>query len=356
MRATARPQRQNTSRLGRRASWFASLALAASVTAACSSMPGAAPAAKTAAAPPGKLKVQLNFIRNVEHAGLLFAEKEGFYKDENIELEIVTGGTGIDPIQVVAASGADIGVSTSSSIINARSQSVPVKAFAAQFQKAPTSLTCRADSGVTQPAQIKGKKVGIKPTARPLFNILLTKLGLTADDMELIPNGQTDITPLADKRIDCLFTTFAVNEPVSLRMQGIDVNVFLNHDNGLPDQANTYFTNDKTLSEKADLLARWTRATRKGWEKAMVDPSVTAKAVLSSGYAENLNEAQQTEQGRLMFELMKSQLTTDKGLLWLNPEIWDTSAKNAHEQGVAGRLVPSSEVITTTILEASVKK
>ena len=73
---------------------------------------------------------------------------------------------------------------------------------------------------------------------------------------------------LADKRIDCLFTTFAVNEPVALRMQGIEVNVFLNHDNGLPDQANTYFTNDKTLTEKADLLARWTRATPTSWRRA----------------------------------------------------------------------------------------
>jgi NitT/TauT family transport system substrate-binding protein len=342
------------SRMGRRASQIAVLALAVSVTAACSSMPGLAPAA-TGGAAPGKLTVQLNFIRNIEHAGLLFAEKEGFYKAENLELEIITGGNGIDPIQVVAAGGADIGVSTSSSIINARSQSVPVKAFAAQFQKAPTSLTCRADSGVTQPAQIKGKKVGIKPTGRPLFNILLTKLNLTADDMEIVPNGQTDITPLADKRIDCLFTTFAVNEPVALRMQGIEVNVFLNHDNGLPDQANTYFSNEKTVTEKADLLARWTRATRKGWEKAMADPSATAKAVLSSGLAENLNEAQQTEQGRLMFELMKSQLTTDKGLLWLDPVVWDTSAKNAYEQGVAGRLVPSSEIITTDILDKSKK-
>lgn len=342
---------RSMSRMGRRASQIAALAIAASIATACSAMPSIAPAA----APVGKLKVQLNFIRNVEHAGLLFAEKEGYYKAENLELEIVTGGTGIDPIQVVAAGGADIGVSTSSSIINARSQSVPVKAFAAQFQKAPTSLTCRADSGVTQPSGIKGKKVGIKPTGRPLFNILLTKLNLTADDLELIPNGQTDITPLADKRIDCLFTTFAVNEPVALRMQGVEVNVFLNHDNGLPDQANTYFSNEKTVTEKADLLARWTRATRKGWEKAMVDPSATAKAVLSSGLAENLNEAQQTEQGRLMFELMKSQLTTDKGLLWLDPTVWDTSAKNAYEQGVAGRLVPSSEIITTDILEKSKK-
>ena len=62
--------------------------------------------------------MQLNFIRNVEHAGILFAEKEGFYKAENLEVEVIAGGTGIDPLQVVAAGGADIGVTAASSIIS----------------------------------------------------------------------------------------------------------------------------------------------------------------------------------------------------------------------------------------------
>jgi len=30
---------------------------------------------------------------------------------------------------------------------------------------------------------------------------------------------------------------------------------------------------------------------------------------------------------------MKSPLTTDKGLLWLDPTIWDSSAKNVYEAG-----------------------
>jgi NitT/TauT family transport system substrate-binding protein len=335
---------------------FAALMLLVVLAAACSGLPGVSGTARPgASAPPGKLKVQLNFIRNVEHAGILFAEKEGYYKEENLEVEIVAGGTGIDPVQVVAAGGADIGVSSSSSLINARSQSVPVKAFAAQFQKSPVATTCRADSGVKQLSDIRGKKIGVKPTARPLFNIILTKIGLTADDVEIVPNSQTDITPLADKRIDCLFTTFAVNEPVSLRQQGVDVLVMLNHDNGLPEQTNAYFASDKTLTEKADLLVRWTRATQKGWQKALADPSATAKAVLTSGLVDNLNETQQTEQARLQTDLMKSSATTDKGLLWLDSAVWEVNAKNVFEQGVAGRLVTPNEVMTTELLDKARK-
>lgn len=331
---------------------LSTLALAGLVSAACSSLsaPGAGPASA-----PGKIKVQLNFIRNVEHAGILFAEKEGFYKAENLEVEVIAGGTGIDPLQVVAAGSADIGVGSSSGVINARSQSVPVKAFAAQFQKSPVATTCRADSGVKQLADIKGKKIGVKPTARPLFNIVLANTHLTPDDVEIIPNGQTDITPLADKRIDCLFTTFAVNEPVALRQQGVDVLVLLNHDNGLPEQTNAYYASDNTLKEKQDLLIRWTRATRKGWEKALADPAATARAVLTSGFVENLNETQQTEQARLQTDLMNSDLTKDKGLLWLDAKVWDTNAKNVFDQGVAGRLVPASEVMTTEILDKAGK-
>jgi NitT/TauT family transport system substrate-binding protein len=325
--------------------------LACSTPAPSPSAPAPTTAPKPQSSPPGKIKVQLNFIRNVEHAGIMFAEREGFYKAENLDVEVTAGGTGIDPMQIVAGGAADIGVTSASSVINARSQGVPVKGFAAQFQKSPVATTCRGDAGVQQLADIKGKKIGIKPTARPLFNIVLARIGLTSENVDIIPNSQTDITPLADHRIDCLFTTFAVNEPVALRLQGVDVIVLLNHDNGLPEQTNAYFTNEKTLAEKSDLLVRWLRATRKGWDKALADPATTARTVVQSGLVENLNEQQQTEQARLQGELMRSPLTTEKGLLWLDRAVWDVNAKNVFEQGVAGRLVPPTEVLAMDILE-----
>jgi NitT/TauT family transport system substrate-binding protein len=318
-----------------------------------------APAAPTAVKPTTpvveKLKLQLNFIRNVEHAGILFAEQKGFFSSENLSVEVIPGGSGIDPIQVVAGGSTDIGISAASSLINARSQNIPVKAFASQFQKSPIALTCRTDSGIKTVAQVRGKKVGVKPTARPMFEMLLKQAGLSTDDVQIMPNSQTDVVPIATGRIDCLFTTFAVNEPVSIKQQGVDVVVMLIHDNGLPEQSNVYFTSDKILAEKPDVLARWLRAVRKGWQEALNDPAVTAKSAIDSGLVEGLDITQQTEQARLQGPLMTSGLAADKGLLWLDADAWAITAKNTFEQGAAAKVVDFGDVASADILTRAAK-
>jgi len=105
---------------------LAALVLLAMLAAACSMVPGAGGAAKPrrvlGAARQAEGSAQLHPQRRARRAPL--REQEGYYKEENLEVEIVAGGSGIDPIQVVAAGGADIGVSASSNLINARSQSV----------------------------------------------------------------------------------------------------------------------------------------------------------------------------------------------------------------------------------------
>ena len=95
------------------------------------------------------LKVQLNFVENAEHYGIAYADKTGFYKAQNLNVEVIPGGQGIDGLQMVAAGAADIAVSSPSTVMTALSQGIPVIAFAAEFDKTPSAMICRKDKGVS---------------------------------------------------------------------------------------------------------------------------------------------------------------------------------------------------------------
>ena len=41
-------------------------------------------------------------------------------------------------------------------------------------------MTCRKDSGVTKPADLKGKTIGVKTNAEPYFRLFLAKNGIAA--------------------------------------------------------------------------------------------------------------------------------------------------------------------------------
>jgi NitT/TauT family transport system substrate-binding protein len=297
------------------------------------------------------VKVQLNFIKNVEHAGMTYALDQGYYREQGLDVELLAGGTAVDPIQVVAGGSAAIGVTSASQLINARSQGVPIRAFAAQFQKSPLALTCRQASGVTTLADVRGKRIGVKQAGRPLFELFMRLNGIGLDEVQTQPNSATDVTPLIDGRIDCLFTTFAVNEPVSVERAGVPVVLFLIHDHGLPDQSNAYFATEETLTQRADMLVRWLRATLRGWQWVLANPEAAAQFVVDKKFAEGLNLEQQTEQARQQVPLMQSGLTEQRGLLWLDAASWRQTADNVLAAGTASRLVAPEEMLDLSVLE-----
>lgn len=302
-----------------------------------------------------KLRVVLGYIPNVEMYGLEYALHEGYYKAEGLDVTLIPAGQGVDQVQMVSAGIAQIGIDNPEPLIAAAAQGEQFKVFAGQFQTQPIAMTCRKDSGVTTPADLKGKTIGVKVNAQPYFRLFLAKNGLTPADVKTTTIGPNDISVLIAGRIACEITTFAFNEPRLIEAAGVPVTVLPLGQYGLNAQADSYFVTEKFFNKPGNqaVLVKFLRATAKGWTGFYQNPDAAAKYVIDHNFVDGLDLSQQTFQAEQQVKYMSSPLTKEKGILWLDPAIWEQTASNVQASGVTKSVVPTAPMLTTSILEQS---
>jgi NitT/TauT family transport system substrate-binding protein len=300
-----------------------------------------------------KLSVVLGYIPNVEMYGLEYALHEGLYKAEGLDVTLVPAGQGVNQVQMVAAGVVQIGIDNPEGILAAAAKKESFKVFAGQFQSQPIAMTCRKDSGVTKPADLKGKTIGVKVNAEPYFKLFLAKNGLQPSDVTTTSIGPNDISVLIAGRIACEITTFAFNEPRLIEGAGVPVTVLPLGDYGLNAQADSYFVKSSFFDkpENQAILVKFLKATGEGWVSFYKDPKAAAKYVIDHNFVDGLDIDQQTFQAEQQVKYMRSPLTAEKGILWLDPAIWAQTAENVKASGVTPNVVPTEGMLTMSILE-----
>jgi NitT/TauT family transport system substrate-binding protein len=111
-------------------------------------------------------RVRVANFTNVVVAPLFYAMDKGYFKEVDIEIEIVKVATGAASVSAVASAQADVGWAAATVPIFARSNGVPVKIFMTADQEGPpdhygTHITASAKSGINTFADVKGKTVMI---------------------------------------------------------------------------------------------------------------------------------------------------------------------------------------------------
>lgn len=241
----------------------------AAVTAVC--LAAAAPAY---AADP--LVLQLKWLPDAQFAGYFVAEAKGFYRKAGLEVTIKPGGPDINPSQVLASGGADVAVDWLASALAARDRGVPVVNIAQIFQHSGLQLTCRRDSGVRRPADLKGKTLGVWFAGNEYpFLAWMAKLGLsTGGDKPDVTVLRQDagVLPLLDRRAACI-STMSYNEywqVIDAGMKPSQLIVFRYDNEGVATLEDGLYVLPATLADPAmfDRLARFVRASVAGWRFA----------------------------------------------------------------------------------------
>jgi len=301
-----------------------------------------------------KLRVVLGYIPDVEMYGPEYALKEGYYKAEGLNVTLIPAGQGVDQVQMVSAGIAQIGIANPEQILAGIGQGEEFKVFAGQFQTQPLAMTCRKDSGVTKPADLVGKTVGVKVNAQPYYKLFLSKNNVPFDKVKTTTIGPNDVSLLIAGRIACEITTFAFNEPLIVQQAGVPTTILPLGDYGLNSQVDSFFVK-KSFFDKAgnqDVLVKFLRATAKGWVSFYKDPKAAANWIIDSHLVDGLDRTQQIFQAEQQVKFMESPLTKEKGILWLDPAIWKETAENLKAADVTKTVIPTDDgLLTTSILE-----
>jgi NitT/TauT family transport system substrate-binding protein len=228
------------------------------------------------------LTVGLGYIPSVQFAQFYLAEEAGYYDEAGLD---VTFQNKIDPelITLLAQGAVDIGMADGTSVIPAVSQGIPVVYGATIYARDPNVVFSLAESGIESAADLAGRSIGVPGrfgSSWVALQALLQAAGLSPEDVEIVtyPDfGQS--VAVAQGQVDAA-TGFVTNEPVQLRLQGLDVNVLSVYDVArLPGPG--LVVGRRTLEAKGEAVRAFAAATVRAMADIAADPQLGLDAAFT---------------------------------------------------------------------------
>lgn len=322
---------------------FLSVALAAALT-AC----GAGKATPPEEAELTDVTLRLPWIINAQFAGPFAALEQGFFEEEGLNVEIRPGGFDINSITLVASGEDTFGLHDMGSLLLARSEGIPVIAFATFFQKHPGGVMALADSGINSLEDFVGKTIGFQEGGPwMLTKAMLEKNGIDPDSMKQVSVG-FDLTPLYNGDID-LITVYATNEPLIAKEAGFETVVFLPYDYGIETSSEALFTTDEYAAAHPEVVCGMARAIRRGWQWAIENPEAAIDIIMERG-GEELNRNAEMAQFEAQLDHLLTPDSEEFGIGYMTEERWQTAEDVLRGQGALETDVDVKQVFDTRCL------
>ncbi|MCH2270942.1 MAG: ABC transporter substrate-binding protein [SAR324 cluster bacterium] len=279
-----------------------------------------------------KVTIQLKWVTQAQFAGYFVAQDKGYYQAEGLEVTIKPGGPDIAPPQVIAGGGADVIIDWMPAALASREKGVALVNIAQIFKKSGMMLTCRKDSGIKSPADFRGKTLGVWFYGNEYpFLSWMSQLGIPttggSDGVTVLKQG-FNVDPILQKQAECV-STMTYNEYWQIVDAGLspsELVVYKYEDQGVSTLEDGLYVMEKNLRKKAfvNKMARFLRASIKGWKYAADHPDEAADIVL-----ENDDTGAQTEkhQRRMMREINKLVGNQPQGIGYLLPADYRRTVK-----------------------------
>jgi NitT/TauT family transport system substrate-binding protein len=251
-----------------------------------------APLASASAA--DKIAMIMNWTADSAHLGFAVAQQNGYYADEDLEVELQEGRGSAVAAQLVATGQADLGYADAGATLNVASQGAPIRIISTIWKSGQFGIQYLTSSGIEAPQDLVGKKIAVAPgTAMvPLVPVFLKANGIAESDVEIVSAAQNAIIGLLTSgEIDAVAET-PENTVVPLAAEGHDAGNMYFYNNGVPLVSLSLIAREDKLQDNPELYQRFLRASLKGWQEAIKDPEAAVDALLETfPETENTKEA-----------------------------------------------------------------
>jgi putative hydroxymethylpyrimidine transport system substrate-binding protein len=228
------------------------------------------------------VSVALDWYPNANHAGLFLALERGYYADEGLAPEFYTPSDPTTVLQTVGAGRDAFGISYQTDVLLARAAAVPVVSVMALVQQPLQGIMVLADSGIERPGELAERTVGYPgiPSQEAFLATMLAADGLAMDDVELVNIGFDLVPALVSGRVAASLGAFWTHEPILAEQEGYPTAMLRVDDWGVPAYYELVLAaSEATVDGRPDLVARFLRATRRGYEDAIADPAAALAAL-----------------------------------------------------------------------------
>jgi len=285
-----------------------------------------------------------------EITNLLAEPDMGFFKEQGLALNYLPGAGGGDALRNLLSGQADVAFTDPGSFFAALDKGAELRAVYDIYPQNVFNVVTLSSSGITQPSDLKGKRIGVYSLSsgtRQNLQILLQHEGLTEDDVTIVVTGLLNFAPLIQGQVDA---TAATDTGLALaRRRGLgDVHVievakYLNYSSDL------FVVRESFYQRNKDTLRRFLAAYRRSAEWMISEPERAAQLAVRraiDGQDPELN----AEIIAIRNRASVSDLTHERGLGTLNLDTLQAAADAYFKLGLISRGITIRDVVAVDLL------
>jgi NitT/TauT family transport system substrate-binding protein len=295
-------------------------ALAVALSVACGIADAAAQTAQ-------KVSMRLDWVISGYHAPYFVGIKNGYYKDEGLEVIIEPGNGSANVAQAIGNGNGDFATVDGGVMMQLVAKGLPVKSVMGLYQRNPIGVIYNIKSGITKPKDIEGKTLVITNGDAPaaLLPAFMAATGVDNKKVNIVSTDPASKNAAVISGRGDAVVTFSFQAIPIIEAAGVSVKTFDYADYGVTVPGITLIARPDYLDKNPETVKKMARAIRKSFEWTIANPE---KAVDILG---EMNPGQKILMGTALpvlkgsFALLHSSKTAGQPIGVMAREDWVTA-------------------------------
>lgn len=285
-----------------------------------------------------------------EITNILVEPDKGFFRAKGIDVTYMPGAGGGDAVRNLLSGQGDIAFTDPGSLYAALDKGEKLRVIYDIYPQNIFNVVALKSSGISKPADLKGKKIGVYSlSSGTLTNLqlLLNQAGLSEKDVTIVATGLLNFAPLMQGQVDA--TAATDTGLLVARAKGVgDVNV-MEVRQSLNLSSDIFVVREETYQQKKDVLKRFLAAYRDSMQWMMAQPQEAAALAVKRAI-NGQNEAVNLEVIKLRIASSQSALTQKQGLGAIDGDMLQKGAEAWKKIGLIQNDLKIKDVVATDLL------
>jgi NitT/TauT family transport system substrate-binding protein len=298
-----------------------------------------------------RVSLRFNWTAKGEFTPFFVAREMGFFREQNLDVELLEGKSGTQAVQVVGAGSDDFGYVPSIQVAQGINQGIPVKTVGCFGKATGMCWGSWPDVPLHGPKALEGRKVSISsqstffqvwPAFARTFNIDSNKVEVVSAD----PAARVGL--FLSRRVDIMADIFLANDYVIIQSKaGKKLNLLKISDLNFDPLGYLLIVNQSLPKKDPDLVRRFVKATLQGFAHT-IGRTREAIEIMTKLYGD-----------RLSAEVIEGQVTQLLTLINREPALgvsaanaWQRSLELLHQSGVIDKKLALDAYFTNEFVSA----
>jgi NitT/TauT family transport system substrate-binding protein len=288
-----------------------------------------------------------------------WAKQKGYYAAENLDVEIKEGAGSGKTVALLAGQQEDIGLADFMFMTQGAAKGMRLKGIFGIVQDGAWAIISRADAPIKKPADLIGKTVATTADHKAMLDLFLDINKIPRDKVTAqVTSPATRNTVFVNGKVDS-FISVVIGSPLDLVVranQGKDKPVYFMQfaEFGIAPMGQGVFVNERTITEKPDMLRRFVRATARALDEIARPENIEEAVdvgVRLSGARDERRESVKLQWAETIPRLRTAN-TQGHVYGWMSEKDWAASADILVRTGQLERPIPAGSLYTNEFVPA----